>query len=217
MSMIHDITPVTPRNKKRTRKGRGESSGHGKTSGRGNKGAKARQGTYIKRGHEGGQTPIFRRFPKRGFSNYDFARRFHIVNLSDLNQFDAGAIVDAATLHEAGLIPDLSQPVKILGDGELSKKLTVVAGWYTRSAHEKIGAAGGTAQNTKGQTFEFPKPKKKFIPREPVKKKIATDAAAEAKPAPEAKGTQAKGTQAKSPDAKSPDTKPEAPPAPAAE
>jgi large subunit ribosomal protein L15 len=207
MSMIHDITPVTPRNKKRTRKGRGESSGHGKTSGRGNKGANARQGTYIKRGHEGGQTPIFRRFPKRGFSNYDFAQRFHIVNLADLNQFDAGAIVDAATLHEAGLIPDLSQPVKILGDGKLSKKLTVVAGWYTRSAHEKIGAAGGTAQDTKGQVFEFPKPKKKFVPREPVKRKIVTEEAAEAKPPAEAKGPQTKG----------PDAKPEAPSAPAAE
>jgi large subunit ribosomal protein L15 len=196
MSMIHDITPVTPRNKKGTRKGRGESSGHGKTSGRGNKGAKARQGTYIKRGHEGGQTPIFRRFPKRGFSNYDFARRFHIVNLADLDRFNAGAVVDAAALHEAGLIPDLSQPVKILGDGTVSKKLTVVAGWYSRSALAKITEAGGVAQDTKGQTFEFPKPKKKFIPREPVKKKLATDDAAEAKPA-EAKPAEAKGPDAK--------------------
>jgi len=212
MSMIHDITPVTPRNKKRTRKGRGESSGHGKTSGRGNKGAKARQGTYIKRGHEGGQTPIFRRFPKRGFSNYDFARRFHIVNLIDLNRFDSGAIVDAAALHEEGLVPDLSQPVKILGNGELSKKLTVVAGWYSRSAHAKIVAAGGAAQDTKGQVFEFPKPKKKFIPREPVKKKIVTEEAAEAKPALEAKAPEAKGAEAKGPVAK-----PEAPSAPAAE
>src|ERR1700678_1960333 len=126
MSMTHEITTGAPRNKLRKRKGRGESSGHGKTSGRGTKGAKARVGTYIKRGHEGGQTPIFRRFPKRGFSNYDFARRFHIVNLSDLNGFKADAIVDAAALMEAGLVPDLSQPVKILGDGELSKKLTVV-------------------------------------------------------------------------------------------
>jgi large subunit ribosomal protein L15 len=208
MSMIHDITPVTPRNKKGTRKGRGESSGHGKTSGRGNKGAKARQGTYIKRGHEGGQTPIFRRFPKRGFSNYDFAHRFHIVNLSDLDRFDAGAVVDAAMLHEAGLIPDLSQPVKILGDGKVSKKLTVVAGWYSRSAHAKITEAGGAAQDTKGQAFEFPKPKKKFVLREPVKKKAVTDDAAEAKPAAE--------TKAKASDAKAPDAKPESS-APAAE
>src|SRR5208337_454243 len=148
----------------RTRKGRGESSGHGKTSGRGNKGSKARVGTYIKRGHEGGQTPIFRRFPKRGFSNHDFARRFHIVNLSDLNEFKDGTVVDSAVLREAGLVPNSSRPVKILGEGELSKKLTVQVGWYSKSAHAKIVAAGGAAQNIKGETFEFPKPKKKFVP-----------------------------------------------------
>jgi large subunit ribosomal protein L15 len=178
MSMIHEITSTTPRNKLRKRKGRGESSGHGKTSGRGNKGAKARQGTYIKRGHEGGQTPIFRRFPKRGFSNFDFARRFHTVNLLDLNRFDSGTVVDYAVLREAGLVPDDRQPVKILGEGDLTKKLTVVAGWYSKSAHAKILAAGGVAQNPKGEVFEFPKPKKKFIPREPVKKKVAEDAPA---------------------------------------
>src|ERR1700733_11009088 len=113
MSMIHNITPLLPRNTLRTRKGRGESSGHGKTSGRGNKGAKARQGTYIKRGHEGGQTPIFRRFPKRGFSNHDFARRFHVVNLADLDRFDDGATVDATVLREAGLVPDDKQPATL--------------------------------------------------------------------------------------------------------
>src|ERR1700733_6807174 len=98
MSMIHNITPLLPRNTLRTRKGRGESSSKGKTSGRGNKGSKARVGTYIKRGHEGGQTPIFRRFPKRGFSNHDFAHGFYIVNLGDLNVFDAGSTVDALAL-----------------------------------------------------------------------------------------------------------------------
>jgi large subunit ribosomal protein L15 len=180
--MIHDITPLVARNKLRKRKGRGESSGHGKTSGRGTKGAKARVGTYIKRGHEGGQTPIFRRFPKRGFSNHDFARRFHIVNIEDLNVFDVDATVDALALKDKGLVPDLKQPVKILGQGKLSKKLTVVAGWYTKSAHQQITSLGGNAQNLKGSAFEFPKPKKKFIPREPVKKK----AEAEAAPAAEA-------------------------------
>ena len=100
--MIHDITAGSLRNKLRKRKGRGESSGHGKTSGRGNKGSKARVGTYIKRGYEGGQTPIFRRFPKRGFSNYDFARRFNIVNLSDLNFFENGTTVDAAACGKWG-------------------------------------------------------------------------------------------------------------------
>src|SRR5271167_324846 len=150
MSMIHEITSTTPRYKLRKRKGRGESSGHGKTSGRGNKGAKARQGTYIKRGHEGGQTPIFRRFPKRGFSNDRWERRFHIVNLLDLNQFDDGATVDVEALKEAGLIPNDKQPVKILGEGDLKKKLTVIAGWYSKSAHAKITSAGGTAQSSKG-------------------------------------------------------------------
>src|ERR1700691_2840161 len=122
--MIHDITKLVARNKRRTRKGRGESS-KGKTSGRGNKGSKARVGTYIKRGYEGGQTPIFRRFPKRGFSNFDFARRFSIVNLSDLNFFENGATVDAAALREVGLVPNDSLPVKVLGEGELTKKLTI--------------------------------------------------------------------------------------------
>jgi large subunit ribosomal protein L15 len=180
MSMIHDITAATPRNKKSQRKGRGESSGRGKTSGRGNKGAKARQGTYVRRGHEHGQTPIYRRLPKRGFSNFDFERRFHVVNLADLEQFDDGATVDATALREAGLIPDYKQPVKILGEGSgsFSKKLNIVAGWYSKSAHEKITGAGGTAKTIKGEDFQFPKPKKKFIPREggPGKKKAAAAA-----------------------------------------
>ena len=192
MSMTHEITAGVPRFKKTQRKGRGESSGRGKTSGRGNKGSKARVGTYIKRGYEGGQTPIFRRFPKRGFSNFNFERRFHIVNLADLEQFDAGATIDATALKDKGLIPDLKQPVKILGNGELTKKLTIQAGWYSKSAHEKIAKAGGTAQNLKGEAFEFPKPKKKFIPREGgagggKKKKPA--APTEEAPAPAAEGT----------------------------
>src|SRR5215213_5392580 len=116
MSMIHEITPGL-RHKRTQRKGRGESSGRGKTSGRGNKGAKARVGKYVKRGHEHGQTPIFRRFPKRGFSNNNFERRYHVVNLQDLEQFDNGATVDATALKEAGLVPDTKLPVKILGEG----------------------------------------------------------------------------------------------------
>src|SRR5256885_2557742 len=123
MSMTHEITTGVLRNKLPKRKGRGESSGHGKTSGRGTKGSKARVGKYIKRGYEGGQTPIFKRFPKRGFSNENFERRFHIVNLQDLDaQFKDGATVDAAALKEKGLIPDLKQPVKILGEGAIGKK-----------------------------------------------------------------------------------------------
>lgn len=180
MSMLHEITAKAPRNKRSQRKGRGESSGRGKTSGKGNKGAKARAGgPYWKPGHEGGQTALFRRLPKRGFSNHDFARRFHIVNLSDLERFENGATVDAGALVEAGLVPDTKQPVKILGEGKISKKLTVVAGWYSKSAHEKITQAGGTAHNLKGEAFEFPKPKKKFVKREGEKKKKAAPAAEE--------------------------------------
>jgi large subunit ribosomal protein L15 len=190
MSMLHEITANAPRNKRSQRKGRGESSGRGKTCGRGNKGSKARVGTYIRRGYEGGQTEIYKRFPKRGFSNHDFERRFHIVNLDDLNRFKDGATIDAAALEEAGMIPDTKQPVKILGNGDFTKKLTVVAGWYSKSAHEKITQAGGTAQNLKGEPFEFPKPKKKFIPREggakKSKKKEEAPAEAAAAPAAEA-------------------------------
>jgi large subunit ribosomal protein L15 len=188
--MLHEITSTVPRFKKSQRKGRGESSGRGKTSGRGNKGSKARVGTYIKRGYEGGQTPVFRRFPKRGFSNFDFERRFHIVNLLDLDRFENGATVDPAALKEAGLIPDMKLPVKILGEGEIKKKLTVVAGWYSKSAFEKIGKAGGTAQNLKGEAFEFPKPKKKFVPREGTAggKKKKKQEAEESAPAAAAEG-----------------------------
>ncbi len=165
MSMVHEITTGAPRNKLRKRKGRGESSGHGKTSGRGNKGSKARNGKYIKPGYEGGQTQIFRRLPKRGFSNENFERRFYVVNLADLAGFDDGATVDGPALEAAGYIPDQKLPVKILGDGEFAKKLTVVAGKYSHSAHDKITAAGGTAQNLKGEAFAFPKVKKKFVDR----------------------------------------------------
>lgn len=179
MSMIHEISGTVPRYKKTQRKGRGESSGRGKTCGRGTKGSKARVGTTYKPTYEGGQTEIFRRFPKRGFSNENFERRYHIVNLVDLEQFDNGAIVDAVALHEKGLIPDLKLPVKILGEGALTKKLTVVVGWYTKSAHQRISDAGGTAQNAKGEAFVFPKPKKKFIPREAVKKVKKADEPAE--------------------------------------
>ena len=191
MSMVHEITAGAPRYKKSQRKGRGESSGRGKTSGRGTKGAKARGGdVHWIPGREGGQTPTFRRLPKRGFSNDNFERRFHIVNLADLERFDNGAAIDAAALKEAGLIPDLKQPVKILGDGKLSKKLTVVAGWFSKSAYEKFTQAGGAAQNMKGEAFQFPKEKKKFVPREKDqaggKKKKGEEAAAAEGEQPEA-------------------------------
>jgi large subunit ribosomal protein L15 len=182
MSMIHDITAGVGAYKAKRRKGRGESSGRGKTCGRGTKGSKARVGTYIKPTYEGGQTELFRRFPIRGFSNNNFERRYHIVNLTDLANFDEGTTVDQAALIAKGLVPDDKLPLKILGEGNLDKKLTVVAGWYSKSAREKILAAGGTAQNVKGEMFEFPKPKKKFVLREaaPKKSKKAVEAEAAA-------------------------------------
>jgi len=186
MSMIHDITGSVPTNKRTQRRGRGESSGRGKTCGRGNKGAGARSGgPHWKSGHEGGQTPIHRRMPKRGFSNDNFERRFHVVNLLDLNKFEDGTTVDGDALKEAGLVKDTKLPVKILGEGELTKKLTVLAGKYSKSAFDKIIALGGVANNAKGETFAFPKVKKKFIPREKVtKKKLAEEAAPAPTPAP---------------------------------
>src|SRR5687767_8298226 len=124
MSMIHDITPKAPRNKRGIRKGRGRASGRGKTAGRGGKGSTARQGSpHWKPGHEGGQTPLFRRVPKRGFSNFNFQTKYHVVNLEDLDRFDEGSTVDAAALIEAGLVPDDRQPVKVLGNGAIGKRL----------------------------------------------------------------------------------------------
>lgn len=169
--MIHELTAKTGGHKRSQRKGRGESSGRGKTCGRGTKGSGAHGGdrAWVP-GHEGGQTKHFRRFPKRGFSNDDFERKYHIVNLSDLERFTDGATVDAAALIEAGLVPDETRAVKILGAGEISRKLTVVAGWFSKSAHEKITRAGGTARNLKGEPFVFPKEKSRFVPREDAKK-----------------------------------------------
>lgn len=180
MSMQHVITSAVKAYKRHQRKGRGDSSGRGKTAGRGTKGSGARVGTYIRTGYEGGQTEIYRRFPKRGFSNFKFERKFHVVNLGDLDSsFESGATVDQAALKEKGLVPDNKQPVKILGNGTLKKKLTVVAGWYSKGAHDAITRAGGVAQNAKGEPFAFPKPKKKFVPKEKAKKKAADEAPAE--------------------------------------
>jgi len=145
--MIHEITAQVGAHKKRKRVGRGESSGHGKTSTRGTKGSGARTGGKIKLGSEGGNMPLFRRIPKRGFNNNAFRQNFSIVNVGDLEgHFDAGATVDASSLIAKGLVRDERYPVKILGDGELTKKLNVVAGKFTKQAAEKITKAGGTTQ-----------------------------------------------------------------------
>lgn len=126
------------------RLGCGESSGHGKTSGKGHKGQKARSGGSIRLGFEGGQMPLIRRIPKRGFNNTVFKTKFAVVNLRDLNHFDNGATVDEATLLEAGLIRKPYTQVKILGTGELTKKLTIVANKASESAKAAIEKAGGS-------------------------------------------------------------------------
>ncbi len=178
MSMQHDITTGLPKNKRNKRMGRGESSGHGKTSGRGNKGSGARNGKYIRRGYEGGQTEIHKRMPKRGFSNENFERRFYVVNLADLNELADGSAVDAASLIEAGLVPDSYWPVKILGDGEITKKLNITAGFFSKSALDKITKAGGKAINLKGEAFATPKVKSVFVKRDKKKPVIAEEAPA---------------------------------------
>lgn len=126
------------------RLGCGESSGHGKTSGKGHKGQKARSGGSIRLGFEGGQMPLIRRIPKRGFNNKAFKTVYAVVNLADLNRFDAGVTVGEEQLREAGLIRGHFDGIKILGTGELTKKLTITATKASASAREKIEKAGGT-------------------------------------------------------------------------
>jgi large subunit ribosomal protein L15 len=190
--MIHEITAQAGAHKKRKRIGRGESSGHGKTSTRGTKGSGARAGGEIKVGSEGGNMPLFRRLPKRGFNNNYFAQRFSIINVGDIDaHFDNGATVDASALIAKGLIRDEKHPVKILGDGELTKKLTIVAGKFTKQAADKITKAGGSMQ-----TLELDRNKNKVNPKTG---KFKSQKPAETKNA--AKGSAAKGAGAKAPKA----------------
>ncbi|MBN2269388.1 MAG: 50S ribosomal protein L15 [Sedimentisphaerales bacterium] len=142
----HEITSKAGRKKTRKRLGRGTGSGQGKTSGRGHKGAGSRAGARAFSLYEGGQMPLFRRLPKRGFSNFNFAERCQIVNVSQLERFDDGADVGVEQLSGAGLIGSLKGKVKILGDGVLTKRLKVVAHKFSKTAEEKIVASGGTAR-----------------------------------------------------------------------
>lgn len=142
--IISDILSKARRNKSRKRVGRGIGSGHGKTSGRGSKGLGARAGGATRRLSEGGQMPLFRRLPKRGFSNVQFATTFQVVNVGALEErFENGAKVTSAALAEAGLIRDAAAPVKILGDGQIKKKLDVEATCFSTQAAKKITMAGG--------------------------------------------------------------------------
>ena len=142
----YEITSVAGKKKARRRVGRGNGSGYGKTCGRGHKGQHSRAGSRSVTLHEGGQMPLFRRLPKRGFSNYNFATRYEIINVSQLERFDDGADVGAEQLSSAGLIPSCKSKVKILGDGELTKKLQITAHKFSKTAEQKIVASGGMAK-----------------------------------------------------------------------
>ena len=139
---LHELSPAPGSNTKAYRKGRGAGSGNGKTAGRGHKGQWARSGGGVRVGFEGGQMPLARRLPKRGFHNI-FAKPLEAINVSALEKFEDGAVVDAQALLEKGILSKCQYGVKILGSGEISKKLIVKASAFSASAKEKIVAAGG--------------------------------------------------------------------------
>lgn len=144
---LHELTPAFGSTKESKRIGRGHGSGNGKTAGKGHKGQKARAGRGIRIGFEGGQMPLQRRIPKRGFNNI-FAKEYVAINVAVLNKFEDGATVDATALLGKGIIDSADIPVKVLGNGIITKKLTVKLSAYSKSAIDKIAAAGGKAEVT---------------------------------------------------------------------
>ncbi|MBB5150203.1 MULTISPECIES: 50S ribosomal protein L15 [Ureibacillus] len=142
---LHELKPAEGSRKKRNRVGRGIGSGNGKTSGRGQKGQNARSGGGVRPGFEGGQNPLFRRLPKRGFTNVN-RKEYAIVNLDALNRFEDGAEVTPALLIETGIVSKEKAGIKVLGNGTLNKKLNVKAHKFSASAKEAIENAGGTAE-----------------------------------------------------------------------
>jgi large subunit ribosomal protein L15 len=151
---LHTLKPRPGAKHRRKRLGQGESSGHGKTSGRGGKGQTARSGSSVRIGFEGGQMPLIRRIPKRGFSNARHKTRYIPVNLSALNQFEAGASVDEAVLRSTGLANGRGDGIKLLGGGELTKRLTVRAHAFSVSARSKIEALGGVCETVGRKKIE---------------------------------------------------------------
>jgi large subunit ribosomal protein L15 len=151
MIRLHNLRPRPGSRHRVKRLGCGESSGHGKTSGKGHKGQKARSGGSIRLGFEGGQMPLIRRLPKRGFNNAAFHKNYAIVNLSDLNEFKAGAVVNEQSLREAKLVRGSVAGIKVLGDGELKHALKIEVDKISTSAREKVDKAGGTVELRKAQ------------------------------------------------------------------
>ena len=143
---LHELQYTEGARKARKRVGRGTSSGNGKTAGRGQKGQGARSGGGKKPGFEGGQTPLFMRLPKRGFSNYPFKKEYAVINLSDLNVFEDGTVVTPALLKERGIVKKQLSGIKVLGEGQLEKKLTVQAHKFSKSAIDKINESGSKAE-----------------------------------------------------------------------
>lgn len=142
---LNELKPPAGARRKPTRKGQGIGAGRGKTAGRGHKGQNARSGGGVRRGFEGGQMPLYRRLPKRGFYNV-FKKEFAVVNLEDLNRFEDGTVVTPELLRQSRLVRKPADGIKILGDGELKKSLTVQAHAFSKAAQEKIAAAGGKAE-----------------------------------------------------------------------
>ena len=142
---LHELQPAAGSRKERNRVGRGQGSGNGKTAGRGSKGQKSRSGGGVRLGFEGGQTPLFRRLPKRGFQNIN-RKEYAVVNLETLNRFEDGQEVTAAVLVEAGIVKNEKDGIKVLANGKLERKLTVKANKFSQAAKEAIEAAGGTVE-----------------------------------------------------------------------
>ena len=142
---LHELQPAEGSRTERNRVGRGQGSGNGKTAGRGSKGQKARSGGGVRLGFEGGQTPLFRRIPKRGFQNIN-RKEYAVVNLETLNRFEDGQEVTAAVLVEAGIVKNEKDGIKVLANGKLERKLTVKANKFSQAAKEAIEAAGGTVE-----------------------------------------------------------------------
>ena len=143
---LHELTPAEGSAKASFRKGRGPGSGNGKTAGKGHKGQNARSGGGVRPGFEGGQLPLYRKLPKRGFNNAKFAKVYAIVNVAALNVFEDGAVVDLEALLAKKIIRKANDGLKVLGNGELTKKLTVKATVFSATAKEKIEAAGGKTE-----------------------------------------------------------------------